>query len=205
MQIVNCQGDTELQDDLEYGWHRTTNNVPHINPKFMDTLGLNFETNSQEPEVFFNQLFDNRIFTIMAEETNNYAHQQIRRIMGGRDKIQQIEYYSYKRHARLGTWRDVNESAIKIFMAHVLIMSSVRKHALHNYWSTKTSLFRTYLSRNKFQDILWNLHVADTTNNPPPGMPSHNPLVKVRLLITMLAFKVKYKIFKNNTFFSISL
>ena len=137
MQIVNCEGDTELQDDLENGWHRITHDVPPINPKFTDTPGLNFETNLWEPEVFFNQLFDHQMFTIMAEETNNYARQQIRRIMGGRDEIQQIEHYSHKRHSRLGTWRDVNESYIKIFMAHILIMSSVRKPALHNYWSKK--------------------------------------------------------------------
>ena len=81
----------------------------------MDTLGLNFETNSREPEVFFDQLFGNRMFTIMAEETNNYVRQQIMRIMGGRDQIQQIEHYSHKRHARLGTWRDVNESDKDIY------------------------------------------------------------------------------------------
>ena len=183
MQIVNCQGDTQLQEDLENGWLRITHDVPPSNPQFTDTPELNFETNSQEPEVFFDQLFDNRMFTIMAEETNNYACQQIMRIMGGRDQIQQIEYYSHKRHARLGTWRDVNESDIMIFMAHILIMSSVRKPALHNYWSTKTlsriPFFGTYLSRNKFQDILWNLHVADTSNNPPPGMSNHDPLAKV--------------------------
>ena len=171
MQIVNCEGDIKLQEDLDNGSHRITHDVPANNPQFMDTLELNFETNSCKPEVFFNQLFDNRMFTIMAEETNNYAHQQITKIMGRRDQIQQIEHYSHKRHARLGTWRDVNESDIKIFIAHILIMSSVRKPALHNYWSTKTlsrtPFFRMYLSRNKFQDILWNLHVSDTSNNPP--------------------------------------
>ena len=183
MQIVNCEGDTELQEDLDNGWHRITHDVPANNPQFTDTPGLNFETNSRKPEVFFNQLFDNRMFTIMAEETNNYAHQQIMRIMGGRDQIQQIEHYSHKRHARLGMWRDVNESDINIFITHILIMSSVRKPALHNYWSTKTlsrtPFFGMYLSRNKFQDILWNLHVADTTNNPPLGMPNIDPLAKV--------------------------
>ena len=183
MQIVNCEGDTELQEDLDNGWHRITHDVPANNPQFTDTPGLNFETNSHEPEVFFNQLFDNRMFTIMAEETNNYARQQIKRIMGGRDQIQQIKHYSHKRHARLGMWRDVNESDIKIFIAHILIMSSVRKPALHNYWLTKTlsrtPFFGTYLSRNKFQDILWNLHVADTTSSPPPGLPNHDPLAKV--------------------------
>ena len=52
------------------------------------------------------------MFAIMAEETNNYAHQQMRKIMGGRNQTQQIEHYSHTRHARLGTWRDVNESDI---------------------------------------------------------------------------------------------
>ena len=183
MQIVNCKGDTELQEDLDNGWHRITHDVPANNPQFTDTLGLNFETNSCKPEVFFNQLFDDRMFTIMAEETNDYARQQITRIMGRRDQIQQIKHYSHKIHARLGTWRDVNESDIKIFIAHILIMSSVRKPALHNYWSTKTlsrtPFFGVYLSRNKFQDILLNLHVADTTNNPPLGIPNHDPLAKV--------------------------
>ena len=161
------------------------------------------------------------MFTIMAEETNNYVHQQIARIMGGRDQIQQIEHHSHQRHTRLGTWRDINESDIKIFIAHIL-MSSVRKPALHNYWSTKTlsrtPFFRMYLSRNKFQDNLWNLHVADIVNNPLQGMPDHDPLAKVCLLITMcqnnfrlrytpseflavdestLAFKVKYTNFYN--------
>ena len=218
-QIENCEGDTELQEDIENGWHKITNDNPRDNPQFADTPGLNFDTDSREPEVFFNQLFDQRMFTIIAEETNNYARQQISRIMDGRDKIQQMEHHSHRRHARLGTWRDVNEADIKIFIAHILVMSSVRKPALHSYWSTtnlsRTPFFGTYLSRNKFQDILWNLHVADTSNNPTPSVPNHDPLAKVRPLITMcqynfrlcytpseflavdestLAFKVKYTI-----------
>ena len=58
MQIVNCQGDTELQDNVENAWHRITHVVPPNNPQFTDTPGLNFKTNLHEPEVFFNQLFD---------------------------------------------------------------------------------------------------------------------------------------------------
>ena len=169
--IQICQNDKELPEDIQNGWHKITHDTPPRNPPFADTPGLNFETDSREPEVFFNQLFDERMFTIIAEETNRYARQQITRIMGGRDQIEQIEHHSHRRHARLGTWRDVNEADIKVFIAHLLVMSSVRKPALHNYWSTqklsRTPFFGTYISRNKFQDILWNLHVADTTHNPP--------------------------------------
>ena len=189
----------------------------------------NFDTNLHEPEVFFNQLFDDRMFTIIAEETNNYAlfvnqvgsgfyslipskpnkfhiklfmvsehYQQIVRIMGRRDEIQQLEHYSHKTHTRLGMWRDINEADIKIFITRILIMSSLRKSALYNYWSTntlsRTPFFGMYLSRNKFQYILWNLHVADTNNNPPSGMPNHDPLAKVRPLVTMCQnnFRLRY-------------
>ena len=197
-QIINCEGDEEVQEDVENGWTRITNDLPPNHPPFTDTPGLNLDTNARDPEIFFNQLFDERMFTIIAEETNNYAHQQISKIMGGRDEIEQIEHYSHKWYARLGRWRDANKADIKIFIAHLLIISSVKKPALHNYWTTnslsRTPFFGTYLSRNQFQDILWNLHVADTTNNPPPGMPDHDPLAKVYPLVTMCQnnFRLRY-------------
>ena len=81
-------------------------------------------------------------------------------------------------------------------------MSSVKKPALHNYWTTnslsRTPFFGTYLSSNKFQDILWNLHVADTTHNLPPGMPDHDPLAKVHPLFTMCQnnFRLRYTLGK---------
>ena len=103
--------------------------------------------------------------------------------MQGRDHFQQIDHHSHRQQARLRTWRDINASDIKIFIAHLLVMSSVHKTALHNYWSTTTlshtPFFGHYIGRNKFQDILWNLHVCDTTNNPTPGSPNHDLLAKV--------------------------
>ena len=115
-------------------------------------------TDSQLPEDFFNDIFDDRMFTIMAEETNNYAQKKICEIMQGRDHFQQIDHHSHRQHARLRTWRDINASNIKIFIGHLLVMSSIHKTALHNYWSTTTlsctSFFGQYIGRNKFQDIL---------------------------------------------------
>ena len=77
-------------------------------------------------------------------------------------------------------------------------MSSVHKTALHNYWSTttlsRTPFFGQYIGRNKFQDILWNLHVCDTTNNPTPGSPNYDPLARVRPLLEMCQhnFRLRY-------------
>ena len=45
--------------------------------------------------------------------------------MGNRDPFQHMDHYSYRQHARLGTWKDLNSSDIKIFIAHLLVMSSM--------------------------------------------------------------------------------
>ena len=82
-------------------------------------------TTSHNPEDFFNNLFDDRMYTIIIEETNNYARQQIMKVMENRDPVQHMDHYSYKQHACLSTWKDLNSSDIKIFIVHLLVMSSV--------------------------------------------------------------------------------
>ena len=201
--IINYERDINLQEDIDDGWIRVENNQLPDHCHFIGNEGLNMNT-SHNPEDFFNNLFDDRMYTIFTEETNKYARQQIMKVMGNRGPFQHMNNYSYQKHARLGTWKDLNSSDIKIFIAHLLVMSSIRKPAVHNYWST-TSFSRTpfvgqYLGRNKFQDILWNLHVvADTSGNPPTGLHNHDPLAKVRPLVTMCQdnFKVICKPCEN--------
>ena len=60
-------------------------------------------TDSHLPEDFFNHIFDDRMFTIMAEETNNYARKKIPEIMEGRDHFEQIDHHSHRQHTRLRT------------------------------------------------------------------------------------------------------
>ena len=196
--IVNYPREQILDCDVQEGWEKIEPDIIPDHCEFTDSQSLNMSTESCLPEDFFNDIFDERMFTIMAEETNNYARQKICQIMQGRDHFQQIDHYTHCKHAYLGTWRDINASDIKIFIAHLLVMSSVHKTALHNYWSTQTlsctPFFGQYIGRNKFQDILWNLHVCDTTNNPPPGSPNHDPLAKVRPLLQMCQtnFRLRY-------------
>ena len=170
--------DTELEEDVLSGWKKVKNDEVSDHGLFTDFEGLNFSTESRNPEDFSNQLFDELMYTTMSQETNSYAHDKIRKVLQGRDHFHQMDHHTHRQHARLGTWKDLNESDIKKFIAHLLIMSSIKKSALHNYWSTnsltRTPFFGTYLSRNKFQDILWNFQVADGKNNPPPGSPNHD-------------------------------
>ena len=198
--IVNCERDIDLQENIDNGQIRVENNKVPDHCHFIGHEGLNMNTVSCNPEDFFNNLFDDRMYTILTKETNKYARQQIMKVMGNRDPFQHMDHYSYQRHARLGSWKDLNSSNIKIFIAHLLVMSSIQKPALHNYWCTtsfsRTPCFGQYLSRNKFQDTLWNLHVvAGTSANPPPGLPNNDPLAKVWPLVTMCQdnFKLTYK------------
>ena len=166
-QIVNYPRDEILDCDIEQGWEKIQPDIIPDHCPFTGTQGINMSTDSCLPEDFFNDIFDDRMFTIMAKETNNYARKKIREIMQSRDHFQQIDHHSHRQHAHLFTWRDITASDIKIFIAHLLVMSSVHKTALHNYWSTTTlshtPFFGQYIGRNKFQDILWNLHICDTT------------------------------------------
>ena len=132
--IVNYPRDEILDCDVEQGWEKIQPDIIPDHCPFTGTQGINMSTDSHLPEDFFNDIFDDRMFTIMAKETNNYARKKIREIMQGRE----IDHHSHRQHARLGTWRDINASDIKIFIAHLLVMSSVHKTALHNYWSTTT-------------------------------------------------------------------
>ena len=72
--ISNYSTDTELEEDILNGWMKVeTNQVPDHGP-FTEVEGLNFSTILQEPEDFFNQLFDKSMYTIMAQETKSYVH-----------------------------------------------------------------------------------------------------------------------------------
>ena len=149
--------------------------------------GLNIDMATKKPEVFFNLMFDNHMFETIADETNKYARNRIAHITNGRDPIQQMDGPSNRRYNRLYKWKDVNVSDIKLFMAHVIVMSLVWKSAVHSYWSRATlshiPFFRKYLS-HKSQTILWHLHFNNISGNPP-GCPGYDPLAHLINVISM--------------------
>lgn len=69
-------------------------------------------------------------------------------------------------------------------------MGLVKRSDLEKYWNTNRNtripFFGKYMSRNRFQSILWNLHIADDSQNPPLPSPLHDPLAKLRPFLTMI-------------------
>ena len=51
------------------------------------------------------------------------------------------------------------------------------------------------MSRNHFQNILWNLHISDPDEtNPQKGEGNHDPLFLIRPMVDMMQRKFPYKV-----------
>ena len=176
------------QDDELCNWkHEMLDSGPSTRP-FQSTSYTNVENPDKKPEVYFNSLFDERMWTVISEATNVYARSK--RVTPTGNRCTDPTHDQYRKHCRLNTWIDVSPGDIKLFMAHILIMGLVNKSELEKYWSlnsnTKIPFFGKYMSRNRFQAILWNLHVNDDSHNPQPSQPGHDPLCKIRPLVDMV-------------------
>ena len=89
---------------------------------------------------------------------------------------------------------------MKVSVANLTAMGILKKTSLEQYWSRDSILnmpfFGHYMSRNHFQNILWNLHVSDPdVTNPQKGEANHVSLFLVRPMVDMMQrnFCTKYR------------
>ena len=89
---------------------------------------------------------------------------------------------------------------MKVFVAHLIVIGILKKNSLEQYWSRDSILnmpfFCHYMSRNCFQNILWNLHASDPDEtNPQKGEANPDPLFLVRPMVNMMQrnFHTKYR------------
>ena len=193
--IVQYPRDQILASEEKMAWKVSMlDDIPLQGP-FTINDGLKVEMTTKNLEDFFFMNFDDRMFETTADQTNAYARNRISSIMQGRDLIQQLDDPTNKKHNDLNSWKDLSVADIKLFMAHVIVMSLVCKSAVHGYWSKNTlshmPFFGKYLSRNKFQTILWHLNYSDVSSNPVPGLPGHDPLACLRNIIVMAQYNFK--------------
>ena len=176
------------QDDELCNWKHEMLDSGLSTGHFQSTSYTNVENPDKKPEVYFNSLFDERMWTVISEATNVYARSK--HVTPTGNKCTDPTHDEYRKHCRLNTWINVSPGDIKLFMAHILIMGLVNKSELEKYWSlnsnTKIPFFGKYMSRNRFQAILWNLHVNDDSHNPRPSQPGHDPLCKIRPFVDMV-------------------
>lgn len=197
--LQNAARDTDHPDDIGL-WSKPDMDdvwavppLPHLVPGGV----LNMVSENREPESFFQALFDESMWTILSENTNLYAFKRKRLL--GNCPIEAMDNSAYKKFARLNTWKNVSESELKVFVAHLLVMGVLRKTELESYWSSsgvcKVPFFGKWMSRNRFTSILSNFHITDDSTNPPFGKFGHDALAKLRPFLTMCQenFKFTYK------------
>ena len=75
--IVNYIGDVKHKEDYGNGWEWTEKDPGLSCGPFICQAGLLIEPPSHTPKGFFNLLFDNSMWTLLAQQTNIYARQRI--------------------------------------------------------------------------------------------------------------------------------
>ena len=80
--IINYAGDVEHKEDFGNGWEWTEKDPGSSCGPFIGQPGLLIQPASHTPEGFLNLLFDNSMWTLLAQETNIYARQRIQQLRG---------------------------------------------------------------------------------------------------------------------------
>lgn len=123
---------------------------------------------ASNPFDFFQLIFDDDTFDMIADETNRYASQ-------------------CQREKPDSKWQEVSAKEIKLFIAINILMGIVKLDAFEDYWSTDQRLHQSsiasLMSRNRYERINRYLHLNNTEQAVPRGQPGHDKLHKVRPLL----------------------
>lgn len=93
----------------------------------------------------------------IAEETN-HQHTYL---------LQHTENQNFHPHSRIKKWHNTNLRELYVFLTLVILMPHSKKQILSDYWKRDKLLGATslskFMSRNRFQALLRNLHFASNT------------------------------------------
>lgn len=139
------------------------------------------EQHLTSPIDYFQLFFTDDLLSEIVKETNRYA----------REKIQKVT--PLKKRSMWWSWTDVTLEEIKAFLGIVINMGMNPKPEISDYFSTDwvdyQPFFKDVLSKERFQQIFWNLHVS-----PPPTGPINGSLTrsgKVRNVVLYLDQKFR--------------
>lgn len=104
---------------------------------------------------YFNMFFDHSLMDTIVTETNNYFV-----FSGG--------YTDTSPASRTLRWTDSTIPEMYTFLGLSILMSIVRLHSIHEYWSTTTlvptPIFGKYMSRDRFLLLMKYLHFTNNRN-----------------------------------------
>lgn len=139
------------------------------------------------PYEIFRLYFDDEIIDLLVTQTNLYYDQYIQ--TKGLDNLPIF--------SRARSWRPVDFPEMKVFLAIVIFMGLVRMPNYDMYWSTHDLILlkhlTSYMSRDRFLNILSFLHAADNSQAPVRDSPDFDPGYKIRELSVKLVQKWQNK------------
>ena len=197
--IENYPGDRIVEPDFQEGWIRYDQDPgPDEIFPFTGDPGITFPVTNHSPAEYFDAFFEDSMWAKLAENTNKYVKLKKEKLLLHKERQQNDPIHSIgsgrttdKNQSRLKFWHDTTADEMKIFVAHLIVFGLVKKPKIELYWSQdeviSTPFFGKYMSRNRFELLLWNIHVSDPNLiNNPRGEDGHDPLILVRPFVDMM-------------------
>ena len=151
------------------GWDSRTH--PVSSTSFSEDVGVFHDLPvGADPFDFFQLFFPDRVFEMMAVETNRYAHQTFQE----KGKVDP-------------RWQNTDAGEMKVYMAINIMMGIHILPRYTNYWSTDERLnvpcISRLMSRVRFEKLGQYLHLNDKRQCAARGTPGYDPLFKVRPIL----------------------
>ncbi|MFZ2538997.1 MAG: transposase [Oscillospiraceae bacterium] len=125
---------------------------------------------------YFNMLWPDTLFELIADQTNLYA-----------DQTRSVAEAGGKPHAR--AWHPTTPEEMKAFFSLNILFGLHRLPRIEMYWSGKVAYRNPFaigtMSLVRFQQLNRYLHLADSSKAPAKGSPGYDPLYKVRPVLDM--------------------
>ena len=96
--LVSYSGDVNIPANEVNGWERLPVGTGSSLGQFLSTSCCLVGPASHEPSIFFKSLFDERMWTTIAQQANIYTRFKIRTACQGMDAIDAMLYSSHRQH-----------------------------------------------------------------------------------------------------------
>ena len=130
-----------------------------------------------EPHEFYQLFVDDALLQMLVNGTNEYARSRI-------DEMSRTGKLEEK--SRWRRWKDTTLDELKKVLAVVVNMGIIQVPELEMYWKTawesNIPFFHDVLSRNRFEEIFWMLHLPLSTTATQPRLTKIKPFLEYLLV-----------------------
>ena len=180
----------ELVDDLQE--LQISNEFSNEDPMDTDSMSeshtgdngfTSISPDNTTPIAVFRSFFTEEVFNLIVEQTNIY----------GRQKFQRSRQNTNDR------WQDVEIEDIELFLGIITVMGINELPRMKLYWSRDNIFHNGFISatmsRDRFLQIFYNLHLADNSLEPKKGSHDYSKIYKIKKFMEILVsnFQKNYK------------